>query len=464
MQCLSWTFRVAGAGLLLGLFAMGMPPHLLAQEEQPEPTTEQRTGSDQLVSFRPEMSFQQFIQLLNPLFQQETGKRIIDPKGRTMPIGVPISGMHYRQAFERVLRAKNLTYEETNTVFLIEKASASEASGRGGAASRDTSAQDRPASLSTREIRISALLFDVNLSKVREIGLSWRELFGSGEGQGQQASGETGSQTGGGSAQGQGSTGDGAARGQFTVNTENLFSGLDLIQAPAQIGLQRLIDFFRFLEQEQAGKTIANPQVTVQSGEQGEIQIGQDIPIQTQDFSGNTVTQFFSTGIIVDVTPTLVTQSVADTAGAPEVEFIHLDVRVEDSNTSPSASGPVINRNQATTEVLLLDQEATAIGGLITTQETTTRVGVPLLKDLPGWVLGLRYIFGRETTNTVRRELLIVLRAEIVDPLRMRAQERADQELLYEQRRRARDALQDLGGEYEDAHSFPRPDSTGWQQ
>jgi type IV pilus assembly protein PilQ len=202
--------------------------------------------------------------------------------------------------------------------------------------------------------------------------------------------------------------------------------------------------------------------VTVQSGEQGQIQIGQDIPIQTQDFSGNTVTQFFSTGIIVDVTPTLLTEAVADTAGAPEIEFIHLDVRVEDSNTSPSASGPVINRNQATTEVLLLDKEATAIGGLITTQETTSRVGVPVLKDLPPWVLGLRYIFGRETKNKVRRELLIVLRAEVVEPLQARV-EGADQELLYEQRRRAKEALRDLGGEYEDADGFPDPDSTGWQ-
>lgn len=147
-------------------------------------------------------------------------------------------------------------------------------------------------------------------------------------------------------------------------------------------------------------------------------------------------------------------------AGAPEVEFIHLDVRVEDSNTSPSASGPIINRNQATTQVLLLDQEATAIGGLITTQETTSRSGVPGLKDLPPWVFGLRYIFGRETKNRVQRELLIVLRAEIVDPLTVRADDDEEGNLLEKRREHARDALRQLGGQYEDAEEFPRPDTT----
>lgn len=410
------------------------------------------TRGPQLVSFQPDTPFHQFVQLLNPIFERELGKQIVDPKNRKMPVGIPISGTHYRTAFERVLRRNNLTYQETETVFLIEEASKGETrvSSR-SAEGAGTDTTGGPVALSTREIRISAILFDVNLSKVREIGLNWSQLLGTGDNQ----QGRQGNNRG---------TGGRGGEGQFFVNTENLFSSIDVLEAPSRIGLGRLVEFFRILEQEEAGTTIANPQVTVQSREEGRIQIGQDIPVQTQDFSGNTVTQFFSTGIIIDVTPTLLTRSVADTAGAPEMEFIHLDVRVEDSNTSPSASGPVINRNQANTQVLLLDKEATAIGGLIRTQETTSRSGVPGLKDLPPWVLGLRYIFGNEETSTIRRELLIVLRAEVVDPLRVRAKERSDQEILYEQRQRGRDALEQLGGEYEDAEQFPAPDSTGWPE
>lgn len=244
------------------------------------------------------------------------------------------------------------------------------------------------------------------------------------------------------------------------VKTESLFDSVDhILQAPDEVELSVLVQFLRQLEQEDLGRTVANPEVTVQSGEQGQIQIGQDIPIQTQDFSGNTVTQFFETGIIIDVVPTLISQPVADTSGAPLLDFIHMDVRVEDSNSSPSASGPVINRNQATTQVLLLDGEATAIGGLTTSERTTARVGLPLLKDLPPWFFGLRYIFGSEVTNINERELLIVLRAEVLDPLRARAGERYEDEMVDERRQRAREAVRRLGERYHEESNFPEPET-----
>jgi type IV pilus assembly protein PilQ len=181
------------------------------------------------------------------------------------------------------------------------------------------------------------------------------------------------------------------------------------------------------------------------------------VPIQTRDFSGNTVTQFFETGIIVDVTPTLITQAVADSANAPTLDFIHLDVRVEDSNSQPSASGPIINRNQATTKVLLLDGEATAIGGLTTTQRTTSRRGIPLLKDLPAWFFGLRYVFGREVTNVTEQELLIVLEAEIIDPLRARAQQERKRDLVNDRRTRSEEALRRLGEKILEDTNIPEP-------
>ncbi len=205
------------------------------------------------------------------------------------------------------------------------------------------------------------------------------------------------------------------------------------------------------------GRTVANPQVTVQNREQGQIQIGQDVPIQTTDFAGNTVTEFVQTGVIIDVTPTLLTQAVADTAGAPLLDFIHMDVQVEDSNSQPSPAGTIINRNQADTQVLLLDGEATAIGGLISTQKTTSRSGVPLLKDLPGWFFGLRYIFGTEQTNVTKQELLIVLQAEVVEPLQARAQKDLKDELIDQRRRNAREALRRLGERYTEKGEFPKP-------
>jgi type IV pilus assembly protein PilQ len=82
------------------------------------------------------------------------------------------------------------------------------------------------------------------------------------------------------------------------------------------------------------------------------------------------------------------------------------------------------------------------------------------LKDLPGWFFGLRYIFGSETTNVTKQELLIVLRAEVVDPLRARADDDIDRDLVDERRRSAQEALRRLGKEYAEDAEFPSPQSS----
>lgn len=441
---------VSGLLVVAVLGAAALPAE--AQQRPDRRKTRTNISPELLVSFQEDTPFNQFVELVNPIFQRELGKRIVDPEGRSFPIGIPVSGMHYFDAFQRVLEANGLTFRETETVFLVQEP-APEDQQAAGQVPTDTS-EAPPATLDTREIRINAILFNLNLTKVRDLGLRWQQLFGSAQGGGQ------GGQGGGGGGGGGGGRGQGGQQGTFSIKTDNLFESVeDILQVPEQLTLERFRRFLNLLEQDDVGRTIANPQVSVQSGEQGNIQIGQDVPIQTTDFAGNTITEFFETGIIVQVTPTLLSQPVADTSGAPVVDFIHMDVQVEDSNSQPTASGPVINRNQAETQVLLLDGEATAIGGLISTQKTTTRSGVPLLKDLPGWFFGLRYIFGTESTNVTKQELLIVLQAEVVDPLRARAQKQFEDELIDQRRRNAREALRRLGERFTEQGQFPKPES-----
>ena len=443
--------RLVALGLLLALLAGGGVSPATAQERPDRRTTRTNIAPELLVSFEKDTPLNRFIKIINPIFERELGKRVVDPENRSVPIGVPIAGQHYRDALRAVLDANGLTYRETETVFLVREPTQAP-----GAAPQDTTGTP-PATVSTREIRINAVLFNLNLTEVRNRGLRWNEILGStqqGQQGGQGGQGGTGG-TGGGTGGAQGGQGQ---QGTFLIETENLFESVDnILQAPEQITLSRFRRFLNLIEQESMGRTVANPQVTVQSGEQGQIQIGQDVPIQTTDFAGNTVTEFVSTGIIIDVTPTLLSQPVADTSGAPVLDFIHMDVRVEDSNSQPSAAGTIINRNQANTQILLLDGEATAIGGLISTQKTRSRSGIPLLKDLPGWVLGLRYIFGNETVNVTKQELLIVLRAEVVQPLRARAEKKLDRDLIDRRRREAREALRRLDEDLPEKAQYPRP-------
>lgn len=433
-QTKTWIATALGLLLIGGLLTWPG----LSQDRPPQRVMRTYVPPDQLVSFLPTTPLNQFFELLNPIFLRVTGKQIIDPEERTEPIGISISSMHFFDAFELVLQTKGLTYRETEKFFIVEQAPEKPeviiGPRRAEAAPQPELVQ--PATLETREIQINAILFSVNLTKARDIGINWDQFFGLNVGAGQ-----------GGNAGGVGGGGAGGVAGQdnvqFYLKTDKLFDPLQpLIEAPERINFRQLTNFFRFLETEGIGETIASPQITVQSGEQGRIQIGSDVPIQTRDFAGNTITQFVSTGIIIDVTPTLIVAPVADTAGAPLVEFVHLDVLVENSSATPSPAGPIIDRNTADTQVLLLDGEQTIIGGLYSTRESIARKGVPILKDLPWWFFGLRYIFGRTQRTITQTELLIVLQVKILDPLTVRAQQPLERDLLERSRQELRERLE----------------------
>ncbi len=393
---------------------------------------------DQLVSFLPSTPFDQFVEFVNPIFLRVTGKTIVDPDENSMPIGISIAGLHFFDAYELVLEYHGLMYRETDKYYIVEPGrnpdlvqGASTAAGRGG----PTRAQDLLANIDSREIEIDAVLFEVNLSKARELGINWDIVFGD-----QTSSSGTGGTGGTG-----GSDGSNNRRNQFMLRTGRAFEPIDgIITAPENLPVS---DVFRVLETSGVGETVASPSVTVQSGEEGRIQIGSDVPIQTRDFSGNTITQFFSTGIIVNVTPTLISEALADSFGAPIQDFIHLDVAVEKSSSRPSLSGPVIDRNVANTKVLLLDSEQTIIGGLYSTETSSTRRGIPLLKDLPPWFFGLRYVFGYEQVTSSQKELLIVLQARVVDPIRLRAQRTPERNLLERRREDIRRSLDGFSDE-----------------
>jgi len=388
---------------------------------------------DQLVSFLPSTPFDRFTDYLNPIFERVTGKTLVDPETRDHPIGISISGMHFLDALELVLQYNDLEFRETERYFMVQNrpeedlimdADAATGTVR-GVTEGETLA---PATLDTRQIEIKAVLFELNHSKAKDSGIDWSILFGS-----------TGSTGGGqGSAGGAGSENDVT----FLLKTEDLFSGLDdVIVAPDQIDFSNLNSLFRLAEATGVGETVANPSVTVQSGQKGDIQIGSDIPVQIRDTFGNISTQYFKTGIIIDVTPTLIEQPLADTLGSPVAEFIHLTVKVEKSGSRPSASGPTIDRSAANTQLLLLDGEQTVIGGLYSTEESVSRRGVPILKDLPKWFFGFRYIFGRTQRSIAQKELVISLEANVVDPIRDRMTREIPSDLLEAQRESVRRSL-----------------------
>lgn len=391
---------------------------------------------DELVSFLPTTPFNEFVRLMNPVFLRVTGKALVDPMDRTDAIGVSLNGIHFIDAFELVLDRSGLDFRESERYFVIQnraaQAQTTDALAVGDPLARvqlGTSSQpDLPATADSREIRIDAIIFELNTNRFRETGTNWATLFG-------EATGGSGGSTGGGGGQGESDV----EIPRFAVNAESFFDAIDgfITASTDQIDISVLLRLFRWFETRGYGETIASPSVSVQSGEQGRMQSGSDIPINLQDFQGNTITQFISTGIIIDVTPTLIVDPAND-EGHPAVEFVHMDIKVEKSAGRPSAAGITIDKSDVNTQVLLLDGEQTVIGGLYSTEESTSRKGIPILMEIPL----LKYLFSYSTRSIVQKELVIVLQATLVDSLPTRAAQALRNNVYREERRALRERME----------------------
>ena len=237
-------------------------------------------------------------------------------------------------------------------------------------------------------MNIAAVFFEADRQMLRELGINWNSL----------------------------------KAGRVDVDASS--RAADLVSAPllsvqatGHLSRNLSVDaLLKALETHSVGEVISNPQVKVIGGKEGLVQVGQDFSVITRDFGGNAVAEFFKTGTILKVTPRIVTED--------SVEFVHLVVETERSTLVDPVRG-IINRTTANTSALLYDGEETAIAGLYVNEVRRIRSGVPLLKDLPPWFFGLRYLFGYDRREVNKKELVVLLKVNIVPSIRARAAEKA---------------------------------------
>ncbi len=380
---------------LVLLFAIG---NVLAQ--QPRPIRRATATAEEIVSLSSSTSFDQAILIFNELSKPFLDKAIIDPEERTGPIGISINQMHWLTALETILKENGLWYEERSKFIIITEEKAATPSGVPQKSKSERIAEEL---FNTREVTITAVFFEANKSKLRQAGIDWSFLR---------------------------DNQDILVRAETSAGADQ--GGLLELEFSPKLDFADITAIFKALEDDQMGQIITSPQVTVRSGSEGSVQVGADISVTLQDFAGNAVTQFFKTGSIIKVTPEIVNHEGSD--------FIGLELEIERSNTVTGDNGLEIRKSEAKTSVILLDGEETVIGGLSTTQENASRRGIPFLKDLPPWLLGLRYVFGFEATTSIESELVILLKAELLPPIKNRLEAKAkglkQKRLLQEQRKR----------------------------
>lgn len=154
---------------------------------------------------------------------------------------------------------------------------------------------------------------------------------------------------------------------------------------------------------------LARPSLTVTNNQEGEIQIGSQVPVeQGQSISNGGIAttniQYRDTGIVLSITPQINNDGI-----------VNLIIRQELSSVDNGAAGvrdnPVFNNQEINTTVVVRDGENVVLGGLIQTDTENLNTGVPGLNRIPG--LGRLFSYRQDTVE--RRELFIVLRPEIIN-------------------------------------------------
>ncbi len=359
---------------------------------------------EELISMSKSLPFDKAVSLFTDFSKKYLNKIIVDPMNNKKEIGVDIENMYWLQAFETVLRANSLWYEEKEEYFQITpslqdstRAMAS-SGGTNAAGAKDSSSK---AMFLARDIKISTVFFSIDVSKTLNTGINW--TFKDSTNNGSVYGGQLKSNLE--NPDQQAAT---AASGSAGSGTQTTLPDAFIARIIPKLNFGNLTGFVSFLEGNGLGEVISSPQIIVSSGKKGQIQIGTDIFVTTKDFAGNTIQQQIATGLIVQVTPTLY-----EVKG---VRFISLAAHVENSKQDAGN----IDKSSIDTYLMLNDGEETVIGGLYSTTETSTRAGVPFLRDLPWYVFGLRYIFGSEVKASAKAELIILLKAEIVPTIEER--------------------------------------------
>ncbi|PCJ46364.1 MAG: pilus assembly protein PilQ [Gammaproteobacteria bacterium] len=178
------------------------------------------------------------------------------------------------------------------------------------------------------------------------------------------------------------------AAGSFGLTYANLSKGLILdLELSA-------------LENENRGEVIASPRVITANQKEASIEAGEEIPFQNAASSGATTVQFKKAVLSLTVTPQI----------TPDDRII-LDLTVtQDTRGEDTLSGPAINTQKVTTQVLVDNGQTVVLGGIYQQRTNRDETKVPFFGDLPG----IGWMFRHQADTRAKQELLIFVTPKIL--------------------------------------------------
>lgn len=150
---------------------------------------------------------------------------------------------------------------------------------------------------------------------------------------------------------------------------------------------------------------ISSPSIMVLDNQTAEIQVGDQVPIETSSATANVITnsvEYRDTGVQLTVTPSV-------NAGGMVTMDIEQSVTDVAEDTS-GASQPTFLERSIVSRVAVRSKESIVLGGLIRDNKSKNSKGIPLLHDIP--IIG--GLFGARGTSNRRTELLVVITPRVI--------------------------------------------------
>ncbi|MDF3821516.1 type II secretion system secretin GspD [Leptospira sp. 96542] len=275
-----------------------------------------------------------------------------------------------------------------------------------------------------KQVLLEVLIVELSSTDLNDFGIDWRYLNSGGQ-----------------APYGQYNTGLAAQGGVIDKNGRptnvNTLSGFSL--GFMKRGQEQILGILNANATNENFNVLSAPQILTLDNQEAEINVGQDVPVRTQNRNAglggdNAVTvanfEYRPTGIKLKFTPHI-----------NKNNRITLDLYQEIKNVagiSSEATGgnPTFNKRDIKTTVVVDNIQTIVIGGLLSNDKQKKIQKIPILGDVP--LLGS--LFRRATTQNRKTNLMVFLTPHILDDReksdRMTIQKKNEQERMVDERER----------------------------
>jgi len=168
----------------------------------------------------------------------------------------------------------------------------------------------------------------------------------------------------------------------------------------------KIAAFISAINDESTGQVLAEPNLTVISGETASFLVGGELPIVTYLDDKYQVT-YKEFGVRLELAAKVLRDDRINLSLMPEVSA------VDNAYSDDTLNIPAFKTRRARTTVELADGQSFILGGLLNTEDIESLAKIPLLGDIPG----LGALFRHTGTERRKTELIIVATVNLVQPI-----------------------------------------------